>query len=42
VFDIPGCDHLPDDHLPAGFVVERHEVWLFGRCADCSREVNKD
>jgi len=36
VFDVPGC---PGDlgHLaPPGFVVERHEITLYGRCGACS------
>lgn len=38
VFDIPGCAHLAQDHkTPAGFVVSRHEVMLYGLCADCQQ-----
>lgn len=36
VFDVHGC---PGDlaHLaPAGFSVERHELTLYGRCAECA------
>ena len=36
VFDVPGCAHGVEGLAPAGFVVERHEVLLFGVCADCS------
>lgn len=35
VFDIPGCGHI-EDMAPAGFVVARHEVLLFGLCPDCA------
>jgi Fur family ferric uptake transcriptional regulator len=36
VFDIPGCaEHVYHHNTPAGFVVNRHEVMLYGLCADC-------
>lgn len=36
VFDVPGCSSGLSRNLPAGFVMERHEVLLFGTCADCN------
>ena len=44
-FHCGNCDRVIDVHhcatdfassLPPGFVVERHHVTLYGRCADCS------
>jgi len=37
IFDLPGCMMpIPDGTaLPNGFVVERHEITLFGRCPNC-------
>jgi Fur family transcriptional regulator, ferric uptake regulator len=37
VFDIPGCAHLHDHNTPAGFIVSRHEVMLYGLCPDCDQ-----
>ena len=35
LFELPGCA-LNDEHpIPPGFVVERHEVLLFGICSSC-------
>ena len=37
VFDVHGCPgHLPQMALPPGFVVDDHEVTLYGRCGDCA------
>ncbi len=36
VFDVPGCPGGMDRLVPAGFEMDRHEVLLFGRCADCA------
>jgi Fur family ferric uptake transcriptional regulator len=36
VFDIEGCGFDHEAELPAGFVVESHEVILYGRCPACS------
>lgn len=36
VFDIPGCSKAIERSVPEGFAVERHEVLLYGRCADCA------
>lgn len=34
VFDVPGCGvHAP--HAPKGFVVDKHELWLYGTCQTC-------
>lgn len=34
-FDLPGCA-LKDDAAPDGFVVEDHEIFLFGVCPSCA------
>lgn len=34
-FDLPDCALKEDDAAPDGFVVEDHEVFLFGICASC-------
>jgi len=36
VFDIDGCALARTTHVPGGFVVESHEVILYGRCDQCS------
>ena len=36
VFDVPGCPGSMENLAPGGFVVERHELTLYGTCADCS------
>ncbi|MFT4704159.1 MAG: Fur family ferric uptake transcriptional regulator [Bradymonadia bacterium] len=36
VFDVPGCSGTIDTHAPDGFVVTRHEVVLYGTCAECN------
>lgn len=36
VFDVPGCHAHIDNDVPDGFVVDRHEVILYGTCADCA------
>ena len=36
VFDMHGCPGNLAHLAPAGFVVEDHEVTLYGRCADCA------
>lgn len=35
VFPIHACPGPMDGLAPAGFVVERHDLTLHGRCADC-------
>ncbi len=35
VFDVHGCPGALGQLAPAGFVVESHELTLYGRCADC-------
>jgi Fur family ferric uptake transcriptional regulator len=37
VFEIEGCAHALASAVPKGFRVERHEVVLYGRCADCRK-----
>ncbi len=36
VFDVHGCPGSLEHLAPAGFVVDDHEVTLYGRCADCA------
>lgn len=36
-FDIPGCPGHMRLTTPAGFVVEEHEIVLYGRCPDCAK-----
>lgn len=36
VFDVPGCAGHLTKNVPAGFVVETHEVLLKGRCDACA------
>jgi Fur family ferric uptake transcriptional regulator len=37
VFDIAGCLTTLPELLPRGFLLEDHEIILFGKCADCAR-----
>jgi hypothetical protein len=34
VYELPGCA-LSQEAAPPGFVTERHEVFLSGRCLSC-------
>lgn len=36
VFDIQHCPRGVENAAPEGFEVERHELVLYGRCADCA------
>lgn len=36
VFDIEGCPGHMDGLAPSGFTIERHELTLYGVCAECS------
>lgn len=36
VFDVEGCPGAMDQLAPKGFVIERHELTLYGTCADCA------
>ena len=36
VFDIEGCPGHMDSLAPKGFTIERHELTLYGACAECS------
>jgi Fur family ferric uptake transcriptional regulator len=36
VFDIEGCPRGLDALAPIGFAVRRHELLLYGQCADCN------
>ncbi|MCC6951716.1 MAG: transcriptional repressor [Phycisphaerales bacterium] len=35
VYEVPGCCGHFEEHLPAGFRLESHEVILFGICQTC-------
>lgn len=35
VFDVEGCPGNMKKLAPKGFTVERHELTLYGQCADC-------
>ncbi|CAG0988265.1 Zinc-specific metallo-regulatory protein [Phycisphaerales bacterium] len=35
VYEVEGCCGHFEEHAPAGFEIEGHEVLLFGRCAVC-------
>jgi Fur family ferric uptake transcriptional regulator len=36
VFEVAGCPGKMDDLAPAGFVIDRHEITLYGECAECA------
>lgn len=36
VFDIPGCPGPMTDLAPPGFRIDRHELTLYGHCAECA------
>lgn len=36
LFDLDGCPGNMKSLAPKGFTVERHEIMLFGRCAECA------
>ncbi len=36
VYDVDGCPGPMDKLAPKGFVIDRHELTLYGVCADCS------
>jgi Fur family ferric uptake transcriptional regulator len=36
VFDVPTCPGEIDKMAPAGFIVEDHEIILYGRCQACT------
>ncbi|WP_321372474.1 transcriptional repressor [uncultured Desulfuromusa sp.] len=35
-FDLPGCALKENEAAPNGFIVEDHEIFLFGVCPSCS------
>ncbi len=35
-FEIPGCALKKDEAAPDGFIVEDHEIFLFGVCPSCA------
>lgn len=41
VFDVEGCPGPMDQLAPTGFTVERHELTLYGLCADCAASARK-
>lgn len=38
VFEVQGCPGNIDHLAPDGFVLENHEVLLFGLCAECAKK----
>lgn len=36
VFELPGCSLNQETAAPAGFIVEAHEIFLFGICPSCA------
>ena len=36
LFNIPGCALDESNCTPPGFVMEKHEIFLFGKCPSCS------
>lgn len=39
VFNVPGCPGNMQRIAPEGFVVEHHEMTLYGTCSDCQPRV---
>ena len=37
VFDVEGCPGAMENLAPKGFAIERHELTLYGACADCAK-----
>jgi Fur family ferric uptake transcriptional regulator len=37
VFELPGCTLRKLHPVPSGFVIEGHEIFLFGLCAACRK-----
>ncbi len=37
VFELTGCDLGRSPSLPFGFSADRHEVTVYGRCAECEQ-----
>ncbi|QTW19998.1 Fur family transcriptional regulator [Comamonas kerstersii] len=42
VFDFEGCPGNLAEFAPSGFLVESHEITLYGVCADCLKSNKKD
>ncbi len=36
-FELPGCALNEDKAAPKGFVIEDHEIYLFGVCPSCAK-----
>ena len=41
VFDVEGCPGTMEDLAPKGFTIQRHELTLYGVCADCGAAATK-
>jgi Fur family transcriptional regulator, ferric uptake regulator len=37
VFEVPGNDQALENAVPAGFMLESHDLVLYGRCAPCTQ-----
>lgn len=42
VFDLEACPGNLESLAPRGFMVEDHEIILYGRCSDCSADHTRD
>ncbi len=42
VFELPCCFLNEQEAVPAGFIVEDHEIFLFGVCPSCAVAVGSD
>jgi len=40
-FFVEGCPHGIEEFVPKGFVIERHEVILYGLCPECGAKTRK-
>lgn len=36
VFEVPGCPQGIDHLAPPGFIIQRHDLVLYGRCSACT------
>lgn len=40
-FELPGCAMKEEKAVPDGFIVEEHEIFLFGVCSSCNQDNEK-
>lgn len=36
IYDLPGCALNQEEAVPAGFIIEDHEIFISGICSTCS------